>query len=279
MPYLSFDLDAKKKAAICAEYAGVPPGVVAWGLLELWEYAWKEKADTVAEMFMTVFFGSNERLREALVSLGFVEKSGDKWRVRGADRYLRIVEAKSDAGKNRVAGAKRDAKGRLTSSSPAPIQQASSTHPAPAGQPTSSQPALSSSIEHRASKDLKTLRAKGSPPAEEPATPEWQTLVAGLYTIFRTHKGQDPSPTGKDWKKLKELRERVKTNDAEILKRWDRGLRSGFKERVDSFADLFERWDSLVGADPPTRAGNARFVQAQDVDKAALAKTGTFDDF
>lgn len=127
MPYLSFDLDGKKRAALAARALGVGPGVIAWGLLELWEYAWGAKCDVVGELVLDGCFGPDERIRAALVVYGFLEVAGAAWRVRGASKYLKIAKAQSDAGKARSAGA-RDGKGRLA---PAPVQLLPSSPPAP----------------------------------------------------------------------------------------------------------------------------------------------------
>ncbi len=132
MPYLSFDLDAKKKVAPCARAVGVEPGVIAWGLLELWEHVWLTKDDVVGEMVLDGCFGPLERTREALVAYDFLEKAAVGYRVKGAARYLRVTEAKTKAGKARAASAGRSA-GRFenaTSTLPAHHQQPTSTPPA-----------------------------------------------------------------------------------------------------------------------------------------------------
>lgn len=77
--------------------------------------------------------------------------------------------------------------------------------------------------------------------------PTYKILVAALFAKFKEHRGVDPEPTGADWAALKRIRKRTKQGDAEIVARWDRGLTSQFKQRVDSFSDLDQRWDSLAG--------------------------------
>lgn len=98
-PYLSFTLDAKKNAARTARAVGVEVGVVAWGLLELWEYVWGTKKDTVGTLVVDGCFGPNDKLRTALVEYGFLEQVPEGFRVRGADDWLFRSEAASKAGK------------------------------------------------------------------------------------------------------------------------------------------------------------------------------------
>jgi hypothetical protein len=99
---------------------------------------------------------------------------------------------------------------------------------------------------------------KNRPPESIPESPSWQALVDACFAVFKALRGVDPNPSGKDWKRLKDLRKRTRNDDAEIVRRLERGLEAQFKQRCDSFTDLFEKWDSLTGAEPPTRAANGR---------------------
>lgn len=288
MPYLSFDLDGKKRAARVARAVGVDPGVVAWGLLELWEQTWASKEVVASEMVLDGCFGPNPRMREALVAYDFLQSVDGGWRVKGAARYLGISESRVGGGKARVASAARDSKGRMVAAScPAPVQHEApevpdvQQPPAPVQHMLDTHPAPDQLLHPTPNTQHPRKKPAGEKPAKSsaPVAPGWQALADTLFERFKAHRGQVPSPTSKDWKHLKMLRERVKSADPEIILRWDRGLRAQFKQRVDSFADLNQRWDSLTGTDPPTRAGGARFVNAQDADKNAFAKTGTLDDF
>lgn len=119
---------------------------------------------------------------------------------------------------------------------------------------------------------------KTSPP--EAAEPGWQELVDALFQKFIDAKGNKPNPKSRQFKALKELRARVR-DDAEIIVRWERGLRGQFKERVDTFVDLDERWDALAGTGPPQkeRDWSKGRVGAEEIDKSKLMKTGTLDGF
>jgi hypothetical protein len=98
MPSLSVDLDGKKKMAPCARAAGVDVGVIAWGLLELWEHVWVTKQDIVSRVIIEGCFGREPRVREALIAYNFIEAKGDDFRAKGAARYLRVSQGLSLGG-------------------------------------------------------------------------------------------------------------------------------------------------------------------------------------
>lgn len=150
MPYLQLDLDAKKRMPLVAKASGISNGDVMWGLSDLWELAWGTKREVISDVELSGCFGPGELVRAALEAHRFVERVPEGWRVKGADRYLRISDARSEAGKTRSATAQRDEKGRLIKSS------LSSTRPALAGEPASNGPALTPNTEHQSPRDSKT---------------------------------------------------------------------------------------------------------------------------
>ncbi len=141
MPYLSFDLDAKKRVQPAARAAGVEPGVIAWGLLELWEHVWSSKSDIVGELVIDGCFGPQSRIRDVLVAYAFLEKADHGYRVRGAARYLRVTQAQSDAGKKNVGNLKQN---RVKPAEPVVALRLST------GSTSGSRPALPPNTEHRA---------------------------------------------------------------------------------------------------------------------------------
>lgn len=157
MPYLPFDLDAKRKAALVARATGVQTCVIGWGLLELWEHVWRQKSDVVSGFDLTGCFGPVPMLAEALVGAGFLELAEGGYRVCGAGKWLLGLEGRSRGGhaakENLVPGAKHRAK-RPPVPEPPPEPIGSSREPAesqpipPIGSPS----ALSSSIQHPASR-------------------------------------------------------------------------------------------------------------------------------
>lgn len=262
MPYLSFDLDALDSVPDAALAADISPAEMAYGLLRMWKRAWLEKTDMVSPARVTTFFpGDHERVARALVTCGFLAPEGQMFRVRGADRYLRLAEARAKGGR---AAAGNLQKGRKKTKCPGSSRKPAELEP---GSTSGSSPALSSNIEHPSSSIKKPIAAQGASEPEYVSAdgsnpPGWRDLIAGLYLAFKSRRGNDPEPSPKDWAALKRLRARTKLGDAEILRRWGIGLDAEFKSRVDSFWDLEQKWDALAkGADPPKRG------RATDADK------------
>lgn len=254
MPYLRVDLDGKKKWPLVARGLGLDVANVGMGFLELWEMCWRERIDSVSVLQLECLFGApGERVAIVLSAFDFLEHQADgRWRVRGAATYLQVSEANSAGGKKRAKGAKRDAKGRLLSSgSPATAGGSTSSTPAP-DQPLHQSP---NTIHHTPIKNI----------AGDEHPPGWKPLVDALFGKYVQVRGGVPSPRGKDWKALKALRERLPPNsDEEIVIRWGRGLTAQFKERVDSFFDLDDRWDSLTGSRIQSRDVRKDVLRAED---------------
>lgn len=118
MPHIQFELDAMELVPSVASAARITEEAVGWGLPKLWRHCWRRGDDTVSVVILPGFFAGADRelIAEVLVAFGFLESlGGGDYRVRGAERYLRISESQSAAGKARAAKAKRDSKGRLVS--------------------------------------------------------------------------------------------------------------------------------------------------------------------
>lgn len=86
--YLPLEIDGKRHAALCARALGLHPGIVLWGLSELWEHVWRTHEDVISDLMLDACFTPEPRLRDALVAFGFIEKVPAGWRVRGAKRWL-----------------------------------------------------------------------------------------------------------------------------------------------------------------------------------------------
>mgnify|MGYP000899331631 CR=1 FL=1 len=97
--FFALDLDAKKSVPKVARAAGVTPGDVCWGLFELWEHVWLTRDAVVTLSVLAGCVGANPALHEALVAFGFLEPvEGSRYRVRGAEKYLRISEGRRKGG-------------------------------------------------------------------------------------------------------------------------------------------------------------------------------------
>ena len=108
MPYLALDLDAREKCELVARACDARPGDVLWGLTGLWLHVWRTESATVPTVVLAGCFGAHPGMPDALEAFGFIERTPEGIRIRGADRYLRIRQAQREGGR----------KGRAKSSSP-----------------------------------------------------------------------------------------------------------------------------------------------------------------
>lgn len=99
-------------------------------------------------------------------------------------------------------------------------------------------------------------RLAGAAPADplEGGDATYKALVAALFVLFRTHRGADYAPSGKDWKALAELR--ATQEGAEIIRRWGIGLQARYAARCSTFWDLRDRWNAC--AQPEAQGGAQR---------------------
>lgn len=104
-PYVQVELDALKKAPLLASALGVQLRDAVGGLTLMWAHVYTEKVDTITAFYLRVFFGVDAALvAEALEQLGFVDRlDATTWRVRGAGRYTRLSEVRSEAGRKGAA--------------------------------------------------------------------------------------------------------------------------------------------------------------------------------
>lgn len=232
MSYIAFDLDALNVVPDVAAASGLTPGEVAHGLLKLWAWCFRNKTDKVNSTHIAGFFGGQEAAH-ALAAFGFLESviEGGGWRIRGADRYLKVSKQRSEAGKARSSSAGRSA-GRFTSTPPAADQRS-----------TSGGPALTPSTKHL-TPNTKSKSIAPDKPAPPPPTPGWQLLVDRMVQAFPGY-----AFTGHDAKMLKVCLDMAKGDGEEVVVRWCRALtRTGYPE-VRSIAELQKHWNRF-GATP-----------------------------
>ena len=163
--YIAFDLDALNKAPAVARAAGLDPDAAIGGMARLWEFCWRTKTDVVSKIQIRGLM--NEALIEPLEAFGFLAADADQWRVKGADRYLRVSSARSENGKKAAAN------GNLKRGSTGPTAKESvptGSQQAPSRPPTEPQqfPSPSASSEQRAA-NSEQRREEEPPPAKEPA--------------------------------------------------------------------------------------------------------------
>lgn len=231
MPYLSVELDARRKAAMIANGLGLHPGVVMWGLEELWEISWRMKTDTTTPVGLAGCFGPDvERMMPALLVHGFLEPlDGGAYRVRGASRYLRIRAAQSAAG-HAAKGNLRRGRGAGTGERASP----GGAGEAP-GSISGSAPALASSSEQRASNTSEStplagavapagrppggvdlqLNGKSGPKVAQPAVTSGQghSAVEAPRGGPQSTPSQTPTPPAKDAQEPAQAPERPTLED------------------------------------------------------------------
>lgn len=100
MPHLAFELDALENVPATASAAGMGEGDLAYGLLKLWRFCWRTKTDRVDRPHLTGFFPAEDgtRVVGALVAFNFLEAADSGFRVKGAQRYLRVNGGQSRGG-------------------------------------------------------------------------------------------------------------------------------------------------------------------------------------
>lgn len=251
MSYIAFDLDALNVARDVGAAAGVPEERITHGLLRMWAWCFREKTDTVQAIQVQGFFGADAG--PALMAFGFLAESANGFRVRGAERYLRVSEARSKGGRAASGNLKR---GTLQ---PKPSRDASpGSSPAPAGnQPgvsPGSAPALTPSTEHRAPNTKRLAPV-------EPTQPRDSDL---LCADFRDATGTPYAWQGaKDGVALAALL-KVATID-EVRQRWREGLRHPPDKwrSARTVAQLRAKWNDLAPtAEGPRTVREADFTNS-----------------
>lgn len=107
MSYIAFELDALNKAPAVARAARVSEDSIIGGLARMWAYAFREQADTLSRLQVAGFFDVQADVVPALMAFGFIEENGEGFRVRGADRYKRVSDARRK-GAEKTNAAKRE---------------------------------------------------------------------------------------------------------------------------------------------------------------------------
>jgi len=238
MSYLAVDLDAKTAMPKVARAAGLSVGDVAWGLMELWEHAWREKTDVATGPVLAGCFGGGAATTDALVAFGFLEPTQDGYRIRGASRYLRIQEARSRGGKASSGNLKRGPrKARQPGSALGSLPAAAGGQP---GSVPGSAPALTASSEQRAaSSESKSTAPASRTPRETDALVEDFKAATGVEYRWQA---------AKDGVAFAALRKEFTLE--EIRTRWRRGLKATGWRNVATVAQLASKWNDLAMPEP-----------------------------
>lgn len=98
-PYFQVELDALAIFHRVAQLAGIPKPFITDGMNELWAHCYREQVEELTQEELFGFFPDSPRLVKALATYGFIEVLGKLVRVKGVDRYRRVKEVRSEAGK------------------------------------------------------------------------------------------------------------------------------------------------------------------------------------
>jgi hypothetical protein len=271
MPFIGFELDAKKKIGPAARVAGIAEEKLGWGLIDLWSWCWMEKRLYIDGILLEAFFGGDSvRVARALEAFGFLEAQDGQWRVKGAKKYLRISEARSEAGKTSSKGRSRNAKGQLlsqqaTTRESAIASEATSKPPAIAGEPSSKPPTTSQLYTEHRTPNTDHQKEK-EPPARANASGPVGELRDGIEAAFLEAKGAAYEWTTQD---ENALRSKTKYGTEEILRRWRIALARTRYPLCSSVVDLVKKWNDYAKADDV--AGNGPPLRERDVGRGGVA--------
>lgn len=236
MSYIAFELDALNAAPAVARSSGVAEEVIIAGLVRMWAWCFREKTDTITADQLRGHFGAD--VAPALVAFRFLEAQDSGWRVRGAQRYLRINEGRSKGGKAASGNLKRGKRkpGGKPEESPGLV-------PAAAGEQPESSPGLFPAL-HRAPNTEHRTPLKDSAPASR-APRESDGLVEDFETVIGSKYQWQGA---KDGAALAGLRKHSSID--EIRSRWRAGLRADGWLSVRTVAQLASKWNDLATLAP-----------------------------
>jgi len=237
--YIAIDLKVMEVTGpAVARAMGLEVATVIGSLSLLWHRCWSSKSDRVGSLELRGYFQHPEA-GPLLEAFGLLEKAGDQWRVKGADRYLRISEQRKAAGLSRSRSAGRVA-GKFTSDAPAADQRT-----------TSGPPALAPSTEHR-TPNSKKLAGKPRAAAEEAdlsEAPDWKALVARIVEMAPGY-----AFTPRDARALKACLALAKGDALDVAWRWGVAWRHEGFPRVRAIHELERTWNHWAGKAVATSA-------------------------
>jgi hypothetical protein len=228
--YIQVDLKViEVQGPAMARALGIDENTVLAGLVRLWHRCWSLKTDLITSIEVRGFLAHPDACA-TMEAFGFLAPTSDmKWRVKGADTYLRVRESRSKAGAARAAGAGRSA-GRFSSTAPAQHQHSTSTAPP-----------LTPNTEHRTPNTVK----KGS----DAPRPGHQETIKQLTTRFEAVRRFKYPFTPRDAKAIKTMLEAHSPID--IAAAWSRALAHVGFPTVSTIVELEKNLAHFVGTGPP----------------------------
>lgn len=269
MPYIAFDLDALNVARDMGNMCGLDEAHVTHGLLRMWSWCFRASLDIVSPGMVKGFFGAEAC--EALETFGFIESAEGGFRVKGADRYLRIKEGQRKgglAGKgNLIPGGKNSQKKTKTqkqvdprSSRGGPDGSAEVKPEVGPGLTIGSLSAFTPNTEHHI--------ASTYVEACEPEKNRREISDALVEVFLEVRESKYAFQNSKDGQALSKLL--PLGSKEEILKRWRRGLLESGWLQVSTIAQLAAKWNDLTAGAP--KAGKPEFDPNQGITRRIESK-------
>lgn len=296
MSYVAFDLDALNKAPHVARAIGCAEDTILGGLVRLWAHCFREAREVVAEIEVRGLFGVDAK--DALVAFGFLETMENGFRVKGADRYLRVTEGRKKGGQNSkhnlIPGAKqKQIANELRSENQARVSREPGEDK---GEKQAMESLASVSPFHRtpieipkgisfsgAAGERKKKAQKKKAKAQEVAQEHfvgisWADAVKTLFELFEKLRGAKYAPNGRDFAALEALAKRTGGNFHEVYKRWENALRSEFP-RVGELWQLGEKFNQFAVApsaqkSPASDPNQGILRQPEKIDVCAICAEG-----
>lgn len=247
MSHIAVDLKViEVHAPMVARVLEEPVAITLGGLNLLWHRCWSTQQATITRIGLAGIFGI-ERIDlriEALIDAGFLAPESDAFRVRGAEKYLRIRQGNSKGG-HAAKGNLR--KGHKPGPKPEgePGTEPGATREGAGGDPGNfpgSVPALTPSTEHRAPN---TTKDAGSPTPD----PRHRPLIETLTTTFTQSRGSKYPFTPRDAKAVKALL--ALAEPEAIAGAWRRALRHQGYPTVSTLPELEKHLARFLGTGPP----------------------------
>lgn len=220
-----------------------PVAMTIGGLALLWHRSWSTKADRISRIGLQGVFGPDRiDLRiEALTDAGFLEAMSDgTFRIRGAERYLRIRDALSRGGHaskgNLIPGGTRvGSRETSRADSPDPSREI-------AEEGAGLNLGLTPITDHRSPISKKPARSR----AGDSPDPRHAPLVKDLTEAFQQARGAKyPFDGGRDAKLVSNLLARAEPGP--LLEAWKRALRHEGYPTVATLADFDRHLPRFLG--------------------------------
>jgi hypothetical protein len=267
MSYLAYEFDALEQAPNVARATGISEDTAIAGLARMWRHCWRTKTDRVTAVALRGFFGAD--VADALVIFGFLERvNSEVFRVKGAERYLRIDAARQKGGhaakRHLIPGARQKMSAKHVS--PEPAQRLSRLQPrvSPEGLSAGSGLALGSTANSEqllfaGDACASPLKGKRSSRQTHAPNPRHTPLKEKLKAEFELITGQRYGDFGGRDAKGVSMLISLCSEDEEILRRWRLALRGKY-DRPRNIHDFALSWNRLAKTQefpPPLKSPTA----------------------